>query len=455
MMANEDGNNNDNIPPLNISINASNAGNLNQGNNIVSTGEGNDKVDGQGGVNIVDSGSGNDSSRNSSNASDTCDIVMGGSGNDIIQGPSNGYLNARGGTGSDAIVGGTNSDNIFGDGGNDWLLGGGGDDFLVGGQGADIIMGDKGDDTLVGGRGNDWLWGGRGSDTFVFGKDDGGDIIWDFDANDTIDLSNLGGTITWDQLLANISSSRGSITIIDLSDWGGGRITLNNVNYKSLTQDNFILPDGSTSSNTDGVFQIPENSVYMGTSGDDTIEISSTDNLVVTGGEGDDKIVTGKGDDILQGGEGDDTLEGKAGADFLEGGEGDDTLSGGRGHDLLQGGKGSDILKGNSGKDTLSGGEGDDTLTGGRGADIFVFAPKNGKDNITDFTVNSDTIDLTSYNNLTSFDQLEITQNGSDTVIDLSSHGGGTITLDNVDLNTLDDNDFSFYVPLEAEVDSM
>lgn len=418
-MAEED-NNEENVTHINIGTAAAEGGVLHQGDNIASLGGGGDVVDGQGGFNAIDAGSGDDTSFNTSN-SGTWDVVMGGSGNDYIIGPSGGYLNARGGSGRDVIIGGANSDYIFGDEGEDILIGGGGDDTIVGGEG---------DDTLI---------GGIGSDTFVFGQGDGNDTILDFSGNDTLDLSNLGGTITWDQLLAKISStSDGVSATIDLSEWGGGTVTLIGVNPNSLTQDMFNLPDGDTTTNASGVFQDPDvDTVYMGTSGNDTIEISSTDNVLVSGGEGDDTITTGSGHDILKGGEGDDTLKGNAG------------------DDLLMGGEGSDTLIGDAGEDWLVGGEGDDTLTGGADADTFIFSPGHGNDSITDFTVDSDTINLSLYDNITSFDQLTITQNGTDAVIDLSGEGGGTITLENVNLNDLDAEDFSFYVPPAAETDAM
>lgn len=43
----------------------------------------------------------------------------------------------------------------------------------------------------------------------------------------------------------------------------------------------------------------------------------------------------------------------------------------------------------------MRGGLGNDTLTGGLGSDVFVFAPGEGTDTITDFTLSNDKIGLT------------------------------------------------------------
>ena len=55
------------------------------------------------------------------------------------------------------------------------------------------------------------------------------------------------------------------------------------------------------------------------------------------------------------------------------------------GDDVLSGGAGDDVISGDGGNDTLTGGADDDTLTGGDGDDVFVYAPGDGDDVITDF----------------------------------------------------------------------
>ena len=72
-------------------------------------------------------------------------------------------------------------------------------------------------------------------------------------------------------------------------------------------------------------------------------------------------------------------------------------------NDLLTGSAADDLILGNDGNDTIDGGAGDDVLfgqggadrlTGGTGADIFVFDQDILRDQINDFEVGLDRIDL-------------------------------------------------------------
>ena len=102
------------------------------------------------------------------------------------------------------------------------------------------------------------------------------------------------------------------------------------------------------------------------------------------------------------------------------------------------------------------GASGDDTLTGAAGADTFVFDSNHGNDVVTDFTDGEDLVDLTQLSGIAGFDDLTITADGNDAVIDLTAHGGGTIRLDNVDVANLDAEDFQFCEPqVDAGVEGM
>ncbi len=174
-----------------------------------------------------------------------------------------------------------------------------------------------------------------------------------------------------------------------------------------------------------------------------------------TGNELANIVIGGAGNDTLDGGGGDDTMTGGAGADTMTGGGGNDTYSvdnagdvvvelagggndrvnttlstyalganvehlkfvgaggfagtgnelanaivGGAGNDTLDGGDGNDTLNGGQGNDTLIGGSAADTMTGGAGADVFQFrdaadSTRASRDTILDFTVGTDSIDLT------------------------------------------------------------
>ena len=285
----------------------------------------------------------------------------------------------------------------------------------------DVLHGeDDSDDEIVGGTSDDTMSGGTGADTFFFYAGHGADKITDFSTTegDVIDLTSLGGTITWAELQAAMTAVEDdttttdvveTATVIDLSAWGGGSITLEGVTSTDLTEDMFNLPDGSTTS------------------------------FVV--GDSDDNVFAGSQDvDLIFGAEGDDTISGGAGHDELYGGEGADTLTGGEGDDLLLGGEGDDTLSGGAGEDMLIGGEGADTLTGGDDADTFVFGEDSGNDTITDFDTSKDKIHLTAFSATVAWADLStkittVTDENNEVTglqIDLSAYGGGTITLDGI-----------------------
>ena len=101
----------------------------------------------------------------------------------------------------------------------------------------------------------------------------------------------------------------------------------------------------------------------------------------------------------------------------------------------FDGGAGDDIIRGDAGNDTITGGAGDDT---------FVVAAGDGSDTITDFADGEDLIDLSAFSAISGVSDLTITQDGDDTVIDLSAHGGGEITLEDFTSTDLDATDFGF-----------
>ena len=183
-----------------------------------------------------------------------------------------------------------------------------------------------------------------------------------------------------------------------------------------------------------------------------------------TGTHCDDRLDGWSGDDVLHGYKGSDSINGKAGDDILHGDKGhdnlyggadDDVLHGGRGDDLLMGGDGNDTLRGGRGDDTLVGGRNDDTLKGGAGIDKFSYAgyplSHNGSDKIVDFKPGVDLIELMGktvngvFIGFTGFDALSLTASGSDTILDLSSHGGGQVRLKGVAPTDLSDDDFVFW----------
>jgi serralysin len=98
---------------------------------------------------------------------------------------------------------------------------------------------------------------------------------------------------------------------------------------------------------------------------------------------------------------GNDILNGTEGADVINALGGNDIVSGLGGNDILNGQAGNDIVDGGAGNDTIAGGPGNDILIGGTGNDVFVFGGTDlidrvvmGVDNIADFTIGQDKIQL-------------------------------------------------------------
>ena len=334
-----------------------------------------------------------------------------------------------------------------------------------------IVGDDDSDDVLQGGTSDDTMTGGTGADTFVFNEDSGSDTITDFSTSegDKIDLTAFTASITWAQLQAVMTQVEDddqtmdvdeTATVIDLSSFGGGTVTLQGITKTDLTEDMFVLDD------------------FAGGDGDDTIEGTSADNRL-TGGAGADTFVFGSDhgrDTITDFTIGEDKIDLSAFTSITSSRDiycwqsGDDVViylgydGGGRitlqnvslsdlsaddftfYQDEYTGTDSAETLEGGGGDDTITGLGGDDTMTGNEGADTFVFASGHGADTITDFTVDTDRIDLSALVDITDFSQLSISDNtDGNAVIDLSSQGGGSITLTGVSTSDLDADDFVLY----------
>lgn len=137
------------------------------------------------------------------------------------------------------------------------------------------------------------------------------------------------------------------------------------------------------------------------------------------------------GEDIINAGRGNDKVFGGTGKDTLAGASGADTLNGGAGADRLYGGAGQDLLIGGYGADRLTGGAGNDVLRGGAGADTFVFSAKSGTDQLHDFAVGIDQIDVSG--------RYQLTQTTSGAVV---THDGGTMLLHGVAVADIGASDF-------------
>jgi Ca2+-binding RTX toxin-like protein len=248
---------------------------------------------------------------NATVANTTLIQVFGQAGNDTITvNEANGALpaaNLFGGDGNDILTGGSGNDMLFGQAGNDILLGKGGNDFLFGGAG---------NDTLTGGAGDDQVFGQAGNDRMIWNPGDGTDLFEGGDGTDTAEVNGGNGA------------------------------------------EQFTLTPNGTRVRFDRISPAPF-----------SIDIGTTENLVLNMNGGDDVFTAGNGLASLikltvDGGAGNDTITGGDGADRLLGGDGNDTITGGRGNDTLLGGIGNDTFVWNpgDGSDTVEGQDGTDTL---------------------------------------------------------------------------------------------
>jgi Ca2+-binding RTX toxin-like protein len=243
--------------------------------------------------------------------------VFGTGGNDMIAlDESNGALPAAqlfGGAGNDTLIGGSGNDLLFGGAGNDILLGKGGDDQLFGGAG---------NDTLTGGAGSDQVFGEAGNDRMIWNPGDGSDLFEGGDGNDTAEVNGGNGAEVFT-----------------------------------------ITPNG-TRVRFDRTSPAPF-----------SLDIGTTENLVLNANGGDDVITASNGlAGLIQ-----LTLDGGAGNDTITGGDGNDTLIGGDGNDVITGGRGNDNAQLGTGDDTFvwNPGDGSDVVDGGDGTDTLQFNGAN------------------------------------------------------------------------------
>jgi Ca2+-binding RTX toxin-like protein len=234
--------------------------------------------------------------------------------------------NLFGGVGNDTITGGSGGDQLFGQSGNDTLNGRGGFDFLFGGADDDVLTGGDDDDQVFGESGNDRMIWNPGDDTDLF--EGGADT-------DTAEVNGGNGGETF-TITAN-----------------GTR-----VRFDRLDPAPFSLDIGTT-----------ENLVLNANGGDDVIsttgDLAALISLTIDGGAGNDTILGGNGADLLLGGDGNDFVDGQQGNDVAFLGAGDDTFQ-------WDPGDGSDTVEGQDGTDTL-------LFNGSGGAEIFEVLANGGR----------------------------------------------------------------------------
>jgi Ca2+-binding RTX toxin-like protein len=368
-------------------LNGNSAANVltgNSGNDILVGNSGNDTYYGGDGGDVISELTVSTFDNDTIYGGNGADIIYANFGDDVVYGgtdTANNYLNlgdgadtASGSEGTDVVLGGNGDDTITGNGGSDSLYGEVGNDTIYGGAGIDLLSGDVGDDKLYGGADNDLLVGDAGNDTL-----DGGaavDVLY-------------GGT-GLDAMYGGLGN--------DYVDGGDGNDTM-----------------------------------YGG---------DGTDTML-----GDLETVNG-GDDLMYGDAGDDIMLGYIGNDTMFGGDGNDRLYGVYDNDTLDGGAGNDDVYGGTGNDVLSGGAGLDQLYGGAGNDDFRWAATGyGAEFIWDFSGGAGASDRLSFAasvfaNEAAVRTASVYSSGNTTI---TASDGSTIVLVGINIANLNSDDFVFF----------
>lgn len=423
-------------------------------------------------------------------AGDGNDEVYGGEDDDVISGGA-GDDRLNGDLGNDTIIGGDGRDIIDGSRGDDRLTGGAGDDHFI--FGGDHLLGEYNGTVYSASNGNGY---GRGDDVIT-------DFTAGAGSDDFIDLADMGVT-SFTQLMADHVSEIDGNAVITFGDdtltlEGVSSDQLHADDFVGLQAVASFTDGDDIINGTEANDYLRANStgddVVYGHGGDDALYGYSGSNTLY-GGAGNDYLYSGisydsTGFNIINAGT--NLLIGGAGADFLYGAsveaasyvgsdagvtinlgetttagtrgnvsigvggdaEGDqlyrienltgsdhaDSLTGDSKDNTLDGAAGNDTLNGAGGADILIASGGDDILTGGDGNDTFILRANAGNVRITDFTADSDHIDLAEFG-LADYASIvnNMTESGGDTVINL---GNASLTLAGVAASALSADNFS------------
>ena len=281
----------------------------------------------------------------------------------------------------------------------------------------ELVWGSRHDDVIIASSGADLIHGDGGSDTVSYEASEMGVTVSLVTDNTTTDTTGDGTDAS-----PVMFPDEADPAVADIDPEGVPRLNAQGENFDTVPEDEDTNPN------------------VNGAAGD---RLGSIENL--TGSNQGDMLTGDTNPNVLKGMGGDDTLVGgnedETGdvGDSLYGGDGDDDLSGEGGEDMLNGGAGDDTLDGGADNDMLTGGAGDDDLSGGTGTNTFIFSPEDGagSDAILDWdTGTTNRIDLSAFELTPEQVIAALDTRGEGTnsyvVINLEAHGGGRITIDDV-----------------------
>ncbi|WP_223477176.1 hypothetical protein [Oricola indica] len=271
----------------------------------------------------------------------------------------------------------------------------------------------------------------------------------------SVDKSGLAGGTGF--VLLNPGTGNDFVNVY--SSLGGGKFGLNFNDYSGVDIDATTGIATERNGGTSSVEVIGIVDEWRGSSQDDTFLGSDEDERFVTG-QGDDQVDGGNGYDVVRydrpgvtdltvsfTGIGSAIVTGVWNSQTFT-----DTLTnieevrGGRfGVSVLFGDVGGEVLVGGRGSNYFEGGAGNDLLVANGDANLFSFEPGSGNDEIRDFVVGRDFIDLSAYGLTTAtvdpsgFDGFSYDGTNDETTIDLN--GVDTIVVKGVDLTIEDPAD--------------
>ena len=334
--------------------------------------------------------------------------VLGNGGNDIIRlDEANGALPAAqiyGGSGDDTLTGGSGNDILSGDQGNDTLFGGAGNDTLLGGNGNDV---------LTGGAGTDHMIGGNGDDVLIWNPGDGSDV---FEGGRGFDTAQVIGGAAGEVFTVSANGSH--------------------VDFERVSPLPFSIDIAST-----------ERLVVNMGDGNDTFtatgNLASLINISVDGGAGEDTINGSNGNDTLLGGAGNDRISAGDGNDFVDGDQGTDNAFLGAGDDVFRWdqGDGSDHVDGEAGTDEM-------VFNGFANAETFTLTAKDGGGalltrDLGNIAMNLDSIEKVTINAFAGADNIHINDPSGSGVsqidVNLGLNGAGDGASDTIFIDDDDD----------------
>lgn len=420
------------------------------------------------------------------------DTLVGGDGADILAGDAGGD-SLDGGLGDDRIFAGSGNDSLIGGIGNDRLYGEAGDDSMTGGTGNDIyyvdsiadvvveasgggtdtvqtlsdwtlgagqeleyvhintttgrsltgnelgnwLQGNAGADTLIGANGNDNLDGGAGADSLdgglgddTFNVDDAGDVVAEASGqgSDTV-VASANWTANAGAYIETIRAATAGLNVV------GNELA----NTMQGTSGGDTLGGGA---GNDRLYGYAGSDSLVGGAGNDMFYVTDTGDVVneATGG-GADSVQVSATWTLTAGQEVEYVHINTATGLSLTGNELGNWLDGNSGNDTISGGDGNDDIYGGGGADRIIGGAGNDRQTGGAGNDVMVFEDGWGKDTVTGFENDLDTLDLTAVTGLTDISQLTISTLGDGSLmIGFVGHTDSIRVIGNVDATTVLDD---------------